>query len=216
MKWAIVGAGAHGRVILDILRAGGTGDECIFVDDNTDLHGRRICDVEVVSRAALTGGQDVLAIVAIGYNEVRLRVAGELAAAGVRFGNAVHPSVAVMPSAALGVGVTIGPGAVIGTSARIGDHVVINTGALIEHDCVVGEGASVSPGVSMGGRVTIGRAAFIGTGAVLNPRITIGANAIVGAGSVVTRDVEAGMLVYGSPAREVRPVDADRDWRRLF
>ena len=213
MKWAIVGAGAHGRVILDILRAGGAVDEYVFVDDNPDMQGRRICDVEVVGRATLTGGQDVRAIVAIGHNEVRLRVAGQL---DVRFGNAVHPSVAVMPSASLGVGVMIGPGAVIGTSARVGDHAVINTGALIEHDCVVAEGASVSPGVSMSGRVTIGRGAFVGTGAVLNPWITIGEGAIVGAGSVVTRDVEAGMLVYGSPAREVRPVEADRDWRRLF
>jgi sugar O-acyltransferase (sialic acid O-acetyltransferase NeuD family) len=219
MKWAIVGAGAQGRVILDILRADAEDDEFVFVDDNRDLRGRRVCEVEVVGREWLTGRDgpgEVLAIVAIGHNEVRLRVAAELVAKGVRFGNAVHPSAAVMPSAMLGEGVMVGPGAVIGTSARIADHTVINTGALIEHDCVVAEGASVSPGVSMAGRLTIGPGAFVGTGAVLNPRITIGAKAIVGSGSLVTRDIAPGMLVYGAPAREIRPVDANRDWPRLF
>ena len=55
MKWAIVGAGAQGRVILDIHRAGGRDEEYVFVDDNAELHGQRICDVEVASRAVLEG-----------------------------------------------------------------------------------------------------------------------------------------------------------------
>lgn len=36
--------------------------------------------------------------------------------------------------------------------------------------------------------------------------VSIGDDAVIGAGSLVTRDVPAGMLAMGSPARVVRPV----------
>lgn len=52
--------------------------------------------------------------------------------------------------------------------------------------------------------VTIGDGAFIGTGVIVNPGVTIGAGAVVAAGSVVTRDVPAGAVAAGSPARVVR------------
>lgn len=219
MKWTIVGAGAQGRVTLDILRAAGPTDEIAFLDDNTQLSGKRICRIPVISRAAFLADYDAgntLAIVAIGHNENRLRVAGELAAKGVRFGNAVHPSATVVPSATVGTGVTICAGAVVGTGASVGDHALINTNAVVEHDCVIEEGASICPGVHMSGRVTVERAAFVGTGASLSPRIRIGQNAIIGTGSVVIADVGAGMLAYGVPARETRPVDPQRDWSRLL
>jgi acetyltransferase-like isoleucine patch superfamily enzyme len=56
---------------------------------------------------------------------------------------------------------------------------------------------------------TIRRGARVGGGAILLPGVEIGEDAFVGAGAVVTRDVEARMLVVGSPARVMRPVADD-------
>ena len=46
----------------------------------------------------------------------------------------------------------------------------------------------------------------IGVSSTLLPYVTIGAGSLIGAGSVVTRDVPAGMLAYGNPARVARRV----------
>lgn len=50
----------------------------------------------------------------------------------------------------------------------------------------------------------IGARCFIGVRSLLMPGVTIGDECIVGAGSVVTRDVPAGSIVAGNPARIVR------------
>jgi len=59
-------------------------------------------------------------------------------------------------------------------------------------ECVLG--ATVEDDVSIGGNATI------------LPGVRIGAGALVGAGSVVTRDVPAGAVVAGNPARVVKQV----------
>ncbi|HEX5444593.1 MAG TPA: NeuD/PglB/VioB family sugar acetyltransferase [Pirellulales bacterium] len=166
--------------------------------------------------ALRAGERELRLIVAVGHNPCRLRIAHELAEAGVQFATAIHPSAVVSPSAEIAPGCFIGPLAMVGCGAHISQHAIINSGAIVEHDCNIEEGASVSPGARLAGRVRIGRGAFVGTGAVVNPRLTIGSQAIVGGGAVVTRSVDPGLLVHGVPAKPVRGVDADRDWQKLL
>jgi maltose O-acetyltransferase len=52
--------------------------------------------------------------------------------------------------------------------------------------------------------VRIGSDVWIGGGAIILPGVTIGDRCVIGAGSVVTKDVPAGSLAVGNPARVVR------------
>jgi maltose O-acetyltransferase len=59
--------------------------------------------------------------------------------------------------------------------------------------------------------VTIGNGVWLGAGAIVCPGVTIGENTVVGAGSIVTKDLPAGVVAYGNPARVAREVgDGDR------
>jgi maltose O-acetyltransferase len=59
--------------------------------------------------------------------------------------------------------------------------------------------------------ITIGDNVWLGSAAVVCPGVTIGDDTVVGAGAVVTRDVPAGVVAVGVPARVVREIgDEDR------
>ena len=49
--------------------------------------------------------------------------------------------------------------------------------------------------------MTIGSNVWIGSGAIIIPGVSVGDDAIIGAGAVVTRDVPAGAIAVGNPAR---------------
>ena len=54
--------------------------------------------------------------------------------------------------------------------------------------------------------ITIGDNVWLGGGVIVCPGVTIGDNTVIGAGSVVTRDVPAGVVAVGNPARVVRRI----------
>lgn len=89
-------------------------------------------------------------------------------------------------------------GLTIGDGALIGHNVVIAT---LNHDLDPARRADVVPAP-----VVIGDDAWIGSNATILPGVTIGDGAVVAAASVVTRDVPAGTVVVGSPARVIRRV----------
>jgi maltose O-acetyltransferase len=87
----------------------------------------------------------------------------------------------------------------------LGDHTTIAAGAMIlAHDA-----STKRPlGYSRVAPVRIGSHVFVGARSVILPGVTIGDNVIVGAGSIVTRDVPAGTVVAGNPARKIADTDA--------
>jgi maltose O-acetyltransferase len=55
--------------------------------------------------------------------------------------------------------------------------------------------------------ITIGDNVWLGGGVIVCPGVTIGADTVVGAGAVVVRDLPAGVLAVGNPARVVRTLE---------
>ena len=205
----IVGAGGHGKVVLDILRAGGQHRPVGFVDADPRLHGTTVGGLPVLGGVhqltRLVGPHKVAAaIIAIGDNRARAGYADAVLAAGLQLATAVHPSAVVAESAVLGRNVVVAAGAVVCAEARIGDHAIVNTGATVDHECDVGPGVHVCPGAHLAGRVRVEAGAVIGLGANVIQCLRVGAGATVGAGAVVIRDVPPGVTVVGVPARVVR------------
>lgn len=54
--------------------------------------------------------------------------------------------------------------------------------------------------------VTIGDNVWLGGGVIVCPGVTIGDDTVVGAGSVVTKDLPAGVVAVGNPARVIKRV----------
>ena len=115
------------------------------------------------------------------------------------------------PSARVGATVTVNSGCYRATI--VGANVWLMNGVHISHDCWVYNDTEIAPNASVGGCCTIGRGVKIGMGAVILPKLTVGDNAVIGAGAVVTKDVPAGEVWVGNPARklrDVRTVEPDR------
>lgn len=86
----------------------------------------------------------------------------------------------------------------IGAGSLIGHNAVITT---LNHDMDPSRRADMHPA-----RVVIGRGVWFGANVTVLPGISIGDGAVVGAGAVVTRDVPAGAVVVGVPAKQVGTV----------
>jgi maltose O-acetyltransferase len=55
--------------------------------------------------------------------------------------------------------------------------------------------------------ITVGDNVWLGSGVIVCPGVTIGDDTVVGAGAVVTRDLPAGVVAMGVPARVMREID---------
>ena len=64
-------------------------------------------------------------------------------------------------------------------------------------------------GWEYGEPITIGDNVWLGGGVTVCPGVTIGDDTVVGAGAVVTRDLPAGVVAVGNPARVLRGLDDD-------
>jgi acetyltransferase-like isoleucine patch superfamily enzyme len=107
----------------------------------------------------------------------------------------------------VGENVYIGPNAVLfgAGGIEIGDGVLISPGVVItSHQHTFGQ-----PGVEIRRQplefaaVVVEANVWIGANATILPGVRLGSGCVVGAGAVVTRDVPAGAVALGVPARQV-------------
>lgn len=102
-------------------------------------------------------------------------------------------------------------GVTIGVSAKIGRRLVIeHSGAIVVHgNAVLGDDCIIRQGVTIGNRYmdkpldapVIGHRVNIGAGAKILGAVHIGDDAEIGANAVVLKDVPAGAVAVGVPAR---------------
>lgn len=215
MDVLLLGAGGHGKVVLDILRAAGQYKPIGFVDADPSLADTSVGGLPVLGQVnVLTKLKQKhklkSAIVSIGDNRARRTYATLLLEHGYELINAIHPAAIVSPTARLGRNVVIAAGAVVCTDAQIGDSVIVNTSAVVDHECRIGEGSHIGPGALLAGRVNVGTGAFIGLGAKVIQCLTIGENAIIGAGAAVIQDIPAHATAVGVPARLIKRRQADQ------
>lgn len=139
---------------------------------------------------------------------------------GIRFGNGVSigTGTLIRPSSyysrAIGVGLVMGdgsslsPGCYIGCSGgvTIGEKTMLGPGVRVFAEDHVMSDPSLdvkSQGVEWS-PITIGSGCWIASGVTITSGVTIGDGAVVAAGAVVTRDVPAGAVYGGIPARQLK------------
>ncbi len=90
-------------------------------------------------------------------------------------------------------------GVTLGDGCLIGHNVVFAT---LNHDLDPARRSAMTPAP-----IVLGRNVWIGSNATILQGVTIGDGAVVAAGAVVTKDVPAGTVVGGVPARPIRKIE---------
>lgn len=124
------------------------------------------------------------------------------------------------------------PEAQIGENCNICSHCLIENDVKIGNNCTIKCGVQIWDGIELEDNVMVGanttftndkfprsknkewvllktkvcKGASIGAGSTILPGLTIGEYAMVGAGSVVTKNIPAGELWVGNPAKFLRKI----------
>jgi len=192
----IAGAGGVGREAYDAALAAGVAVRA-FLDDR--LGGTVVRGLPVLAPADAPAGASYL--IGIADPHVRHRLARLLDERGLVPVTVIHPRAIIGPDTTLGTGCLVLGGAHVSSSIRIGDHAQVQYNATVGHDAVLADRVTVYPGANVSGSVFLDEDVTVGSNAVVLQGLKVGRGAFVGAGAVVTRDVAAGLVVVGAPAR---------------
>lgn len=126
----------------------------------------------------------------------------------------------VFPEAKIGTGCNICANVLIENEVVVGNNVTVKSGVQLWDGVTLEDNVFVGPNVTFTNdlfprsknpdwklsKTVVKKGASIGANATILCGITIGENAMIGAGSVVTKDVPAGEIWVGNPAKFLRKI----------
>ncbi len=211
--FAVYGASGCGRSLMPVAvdqlqRLDAQADsQIVFIDDALDE------DANVNGYTAMNyakfksiDSDDKFVLIAIANSSIRQKIAEQLVQDGISLWTVQGMTTLIMDAVSITAGAALSPFVTIAANVTIGKCFHANLYSYVEHDCVIGDYVTFAPRVSCNGNIHIHDHAYIGTGAVIkqgthDKPLIIGKGAIVGMGAVVTKDVPAGAVVIGNPAR---------------
>ncbi len=170
-KIVIIGAGGHGKVICDAILAQNQYEMIGFVDAVISVGTVVMVDHKVIVSQAeiskLKGLTDYF-IIAIGNNEVRKKIYGELKQF-LKPALIIHPSAVIAANALVKQGSVCLANAVISANCVVGENAIINAGVVIDHECIVGDHIHLSIGTLIGSNSTIAADVVLPVGSIIQP-----------------------------------------------
>lgn len=206
----IYGASGFGKEVFPLVREYISKEnieaEVCFIDDNDEidfLSGIKVIPYKAFLEADFSSKQ---AVVAIANSKVREILVNQLAEDGIKQLNISSQNNVLMDDIEMDEGSLLCPFVTLTSNIKIGKAFHANIYSYVAHDCVIGDFVTFAPRVMCNGNVHIEDHAYIGTGAIIKQGserkpLIIGKGAVVGMGAVVTKNVAAGEVVIGNPAK---------------
>lgn len=152
----------------------------------------------------------------------RIHALADVQSPHISAGTQIWQFCVVLAGARIGADCNLNAQVFVENDVCLGDRVTVKCGVQLWDGLSVADDVFIGPNVTFTNdrtprskrypaefqRTRIERGASIGANATILGGVTIGAGALIGAGSVVTRDVPAGELWVGNPARSRGPAPA--------
>lgn len=210
-RFAIYGASGCGRGVMPLaklqIEAQDLGAwDLVFIDDGVESETINGYKVYSYAQWMREPAESRHVCVAIADCNIRSKLVAKCSADQIQFFEVRATNVIELDDVIIGEGAILCPFVTLTSNIKIGKHFHANSYSYVEHDSVIGDFVTFAPGVHCNGNVVIEDYAYIGAGALLKQGkpgkpLTIGRGAVVGMGAVVTKNIAAGTIVVGNPAR---------------